>query len=180
MLIYSSYFNRLELAEQLFWLSESSGLLTGTQKNHIQCWSRHACRYQPVYIDIYSSLQFWGYFNRLELAEQLFWLPRTVGSLTGTLKNNIFSAGLDMHADISQYVDIYTQFWGYFSRLELAEQLFWLSESSGSLTGTQKNNIFSAGLDMHADISYIVCWYNYTQVYNSDVTFIIDWNLLRH
>ncbi len=53
-----------------------------------------------------------------------------------------------MHADISQYVDIYSslQFWGYFNRLELAEQLFWLSESSGSLTGTQKNNIFSAGL----------------------------------
>ncbi len=35
---------------------------------------------------------------------------------------------------------------------ELAEQLFWLSESYGSLTGTLKNNIFSAGLDMHADI----------------------------
>ncbi len=70
------------------------------------------------YVDIYSSLQFWsGYFNRLELAEQLFWLSESSGSLTGTQKNNIFSAGLDMHADISQYVDIYSslQFWGYFN-----------------------------------------------------------------
>ncbi len=60
------------------------------------------------YIDIYSSLQFWGYFNRLELAKQLFWLSKSSGSLTGIQKNNIFSAGLDMHVDISQYVDIYS------------------------------------------------------------------------
>ncbi len=86
-----------------------------------------------------------------------------------------------MHADISQYVDIYTQVYNsevYFNRLELAKQLFWLSESSGSLTGIQKNNIFSAGLDMHADISQYMLIY-YTQVYNSEVT-LIDWNLLRN
>ncbi len=60
-----------------------------------------------------------------------------------------------MHADISQYVDIYSslQFWGYFNQLELAEQLFWLSENSGLLTETLKNNIYSAGLDMQANIS---------------------------
>ncbi len=98
---------------------------------------------------IYSS-----YFNRLELAEQLFWLSESSGSLTGTQKNNIFSAGLDMHADISQYVDIYSslQFWGYFNRLELAEQLFWLSKNSGSLTGTLKNNLFTDSVRILGDV----------------------------
>ena len=40
-----------------------------------------------------------------------------------------------MHTDIIQYVDIILysslQFWGYFNQLELAEKLFWLSESCG-------------------------------------------------
>ncbi len=75
------------------------------------------------------------------------------------------------------YTQVYNSWSDYFNRLELAEKFFWLSESSGSLTGIQKNNIFSAGLDMHADISYsmLIC----TQVYNSEVT-LIDWNLLSN
>ncbi len=80
-----------------------------------------------------------------------------------------------MHADISQYVDINILKFTILNRLELAKQLFWFSESSGSLTGIQKNNIFSAGLDMHVDISQYVD----IIILKSEVT-LIDWNLLSN
>ena len=70
-----------------------------------------------------------------------------------------------MHADISQYVDIYTQV--YNSGVTLSDWNLLRNFSdfprAVSLTGIQKNNIFSAGLDMHADISQYVDIYSSLQ-----------------
>ncbi len=76
----------------------------------------------------------------------------------------MFSACLDMHADIPASMLIYTQV--YNSEVTLID---WNLLSNFSdfpravvrLTGIQKNNIFSAGLDMHANIS------QYVDVYSS-------------